>query len=256
MSGRHCYAAKVISPSLELAEYAKTGHLSSLTTPPTTTSESASSTPQSTPTRRSSLSPIRLTPPMARLNFTSDKSPALDRVVHKFGEVYFINDEINTLLMAVPLKKLDSGPPLPSPSSLTTSGLVLLALPMNRVDATIDSEDDKLVKFLVRSSIPLAAMVRVSAETSSSSSSAYADGPKMNNILPPRTAAALYQMEIGFESNKFCEAAVKYVETCRWAFSFPRSPVASHPRWQIASQSRPSGVASVDAPEVDRNQNQ
>jgi hypothetical protein len=217
MSGRHCYAAKVISPSLELAEYAKTGLVSSLTAAASTT-DSASSTPQTTPNRRSSLSPIRL-------NFSTspgpEKSPTPDRLVHKFGEVYFINDEINTLLMAVPLKKLDSGL-LPRPVFLSdgsphqeTIGLVLLALPMNRVDAVIDSGDDKLVKFLVRSSVPLAAMARVSAETSSSSSSAYTDGPKLNNILPPRTAASLYQMEVAFESNKFCEAAVKYVETCR-----------------------------------------
>jgi hypothetical protein len=80
----------------------------------------------------------------------------------------------------------------------------------------IDSDDEKHVKFLVRSSIPMPAMARVSAETSSSGSiSAFTDGPKLNNVLPPRVSCSLYQMVLGFESNKFCEAAVKHVETCR-----------------------------------------
>lgn len=50
-------------------------------------------------------------------NLSSEKTPER---IHKFGEVYFINDELNTLLLTVPLKKLDSG-------------IVLLTLPMNRV---------------------------------------------------------------------------------------------------------------------------
>lgn len=118
MAGRHCYAAKLISPTLELGEFAKTGLISSLT--PST--ESQSSTPQSTPGRRSSLTPIRLTPPMgsrSSLNLTASAEKTPEKI-HKFGEVYFINDELDTLLLTVPLKKLDSG-------------LVLLSLPMNRV---------------------------------------------------------------------------------------------------------------------------
>lgn len=116
MAGRHCYASKLISPSLELGEFAKTGLISSLSS----STDSQASTPKSTPGRRSSLSPIRLTPPMGSsksLSLSTEKTP---EKMHKFGEIYFINDEVNTLLLAVPLKKLDSG-------------IVLLSLPMSRV---------------------------------------------------------------------------------------------------------------------------
>jgi hypothetical protein len=63
---------------------------------------------------------MRLTPSLTSRstpNLSIEKTPER---IHKFGEVYFINDELNTLLLTVPLKKLDSG-------------IVLLTLPMNRV---------------------------------------------------------------------------------------------------------------------------
>jgi hypothetical protein len=66
-------------------------------------------------------------------NLSSEKTPER---VHKFGEVYFINDELNTLLLTVPLKKLDSG-------------IVLLTLPMNRV-----GESPSLLLFVHPSSPP------------------------------------------------------------------------------------------------------
>jgi hypothetical protein len=84
---------------LPLTEFAKTGLFPSLSPV-----ESQTSTPQSTPTLRSSLSSIRLTPPMIQRS-----------------KVYFF---INTLLLTVPLKKLDSG-------------IVLLTLPMNLVGESL-----------------------------------------------------------------------------------------------------------------------
>jgi hypothetical protein len=88
-------------------------------------------------------------------------------------------------------------------------------------DAVADSDDERNVKILVRSSVALPTMARVSAETHSHGSSAgYADGPKLNNILPPRIVCAPYQMVLGFETKKHCESAVKHVETCRLVVSF------------------------------------
>jgi hypothetical protein len=110
MGSRHCFPATILSPSLDLSDFSKNGQISSLSV----RTESINTTPQSTPGRRSSLSPMSLTPPVGRrgsltlspTTSTEKKTPDRPR---KIGEVFFIYDEINTLLLTVPVKKNDSG---------------------------------------------------------------------------------------------------------------------------------------------------
>lgn len=56
-------------------------------------------------------------------------------------------------------------------------------------------------------------MDRVTAENDSSSP--MGDGPKLPNILGPRSTAVLYSMVVGFETAKSCEMAAKHIETCK-----------------------------------------
>ena len=131
MGGRHCYASCVLLPVFDPIEFAKTGTIQQI-------SESVSqlSTPGS---RRSSLSPAKgsgkspkkssfarrvslgrsSTPPPSAVEEKSLKTPERPR---KVGEVYFIYDELKTLLLSVPFKRLDSG-------------VVLLAIPIHRIGA-------------------------------------------------------------------------------------------------------------------------
>lgn len=61
-------------------------------------------------------------------------------------------------------------------------------------------------------------MMKISNDShnSHSSISSMYDGPKIHNILPPRTTCSLYQIVIGFNTVKHCEMAVKHIETCRY----------------------------------------
>lgn len=128
MSGRHCFPATIISPVLDLAEFAKSGKFVSSATA-TSSNDNASPSPStSSSTRRSSLSPINSFSSLNRR--TSLGTPNSDTKSNSFkltpernykiGEVYFISDEINTFLLTVPIKRLDSGS-------------ILLSIPMNRV---------------------------------------------------------------------------------------------------------------------------
>lgn len=85
------------------------------------------------------------------------------------------------------------------------------------LDGVADSENDKYLKILLRSSVALPTMMKISNDMSSSHSSlsSMSDGPKIHNILPPRTGCSLYQTVIGFDTVKHCEMAVKHIETCR-----------------------------------------
>lgn len=86
------------------------------------------------------------------------------------------------------------------------------------IDGVADSENDKYLKILLRSSVPIPTMMKISNDTHSSHSSVSSmyDGPKIKNILPPRTVCTGYQIIIGFDTVKHCEMAVKHIQTCKY----------------------------------------
>lgn len=90
---------------------------------------------------------------------------------------------------------------------------------MDDVDVATDSDDERNIKLLMRSSQTMPTMDRVALSDSTGSHSPSAhhgdNGPKIASILPARCPGVLYQMIIGFESKKHCDAAVKHIETCR-----------------------------------------
>ena len=117
--------------------------------------------------------------------------------------------------------------------------MVLLAVPIHRigrrllrrkhslnhlyVDVATDSEDERNIKLLLRSTQTLPTMDRVALPDSSGNTGSYSpmsshgdSGPRLASILPNRCPGVLYQMVIGFESKKHCDAAVKHIETCRY----------------------------------------
>lgn len=89
----------------------------------------------------------------------------------------------------------------------------MLALPIHRTDASVDSTDNKHLRILVKSTQPLASMDRVTAETEVNSP--MGEGQKLPNILGPRASGVLYQMVVGFETAKSCESAAKHIEMCK-----------------------------------------
>ncbi len=113
MGGRHCFASCVLLPVFDPAEFAKTGSIMPATP---TESPSHQSTPGSGSRRNLSLSPkkssigrrlsLTTTPPPSSLEDGVIKSAERPR---KVGEVYFIYDDLKTLLLSVPFKRLDSG---------------------------------------------------------------------------------------------------------------------------------------------------
>jgi hypothetical protein len=88
-------------------------------------------------------------------------------------------------------------------------------------DVATDSEDERNIKLLTKSSQVLSTMDRVALSDSTGSSGSYSpgahgdSGPKIASILPIRCPGVLYQMIIGFESKKHCDAAVRHIETSR-----------------------------------------
>ncbi len=90
-------------------------------------------------------------------------------------------------------------------------------------DVATDSDDDRNIKLLMRSTQSLPTMDRVVlADTSGNNTGNYSpsayhgeSGQKIASILPIRCPGVLYQMVIGFESKKHCVAAVRHIETSR-----------------------------------------
>ena len=117
MSGRHCFASCVLLPAFDPAEFARTGSIVNLSCePPSNQASPAGSrgsrvnTPSSrSPKRQSSMARrLSLTPP-APVDSTNDTTLKTPERPRKIGEVYFIYDELKTLLLSVPFKKLDCG---------------------------------------------------------------------------------------------------------------------------------------------------
>ena len=117
MGGRHCFASCVLVPTFDPAEFARTGSIVHNTSAPPSRQASPAgghSSRAKTPGSRSPKKPLSLvrrlslTPPapVDTGNDTALKTPERPR---KVGEVYFIYDELKTLLLSVPFKRLDSG---------------------------------------------------------------------------------------------------------------------------------------------------
>lgn len=79
-------------------------------------------------------------------------------------------------------------------------------------DITIDDQDDRNMKILLRSSEVIGAMDRISDGKTPENSW----NNNIPSILPPRPVVQLYQITIGFENKKVCESIVKAIEVSRY----------------------------------------
>lgn len=194
IKGKSCIPCCLVHPLIDLAEFSSTGKVKA------TASEDNKSN-----NRRSSLSPSKIL-----TNLTSKGSPTPNTSdppittpfrPRRTGEIYFVHDD-NVILLGLPDKtSLDKG-------------MVLLSLPIHRADVVIDSEDDRNLKVLIKSTVNQPTMDRVADGCSKGGDheSPLVHHSHIPSILPPRQPGILYQLSIGFDSSKLCESVMKQIE--------------------------------------------